>query len=425
MRQVARSSGALWLAPAFLLTSVIPSVTFMFFKTSSLGGGTVVCDGLWIAGALVSSRGSLGWDRREWRLLGGALLILILLFIHGVVVDLWYGDVNFGRLEGSCVALLIMMIAAYFIAQRLLAVTPRTLTRIADFAFLVLSIFGFSAVAGLPSVNNSFQKPVIVFSEPSHFSFVYLPVLIFTVATTTRRRQFLYLSSGFFLGAALQNLTVLVGILGASCLILSRTQILLLLAAVALGAGVLALDLSYYTDRLLLSSDSDNLSTLVYLQGWQRAWLNIVETGGWGVGFQQFGFVGSLGDVLEKIVSISHGTALNLYDGGSTGSKLIAELGAVGVLLLMMFLRLVARGASFIRRAQSLPIKQRDVRSIFFYSFIIAYASEVLIRGTGYLSPSCTLVLASLIAIQQLRAADRQVSVLDIGPSLSSGAAHI
>jgi hypothetical protein len=424
MNPVARSSAAMWLAPAFLLTSVIPSLMFMMFATSSMGTGTVICDGLWITFALLNNGSGVGWDRREWRLLGGALSILILLFIQGLVVDLWLGGVNFERLLGSCVVMLIMMIAAYVIAQRLLSVTPKTLSKIAHFAFLILSILGFSAVAGLPSVNNAYQKPVIVFSEPSHFSFVYLPVLIFTVATTTRRRQFLFLGSGLFLGGALQNLTVLIGILGASCLVLSRTQLLLLLAAVALAAGFLALDLSYYADRLLLSSDSDNLSTLVYLQGWERAWLNIIETDGWGVGFQQFGFVGSLGAVLEKIVYMTHGTALNLYDGGSTGSKLIAELGALGVLLILLFLWVVARGAILIRRAQRLPIKQRDVRAIFFYSFIIAYASEVLIRGTGYLSPSCTFVLASLIAIEKLRVSERRVSVLAIGPSLASGSAH-
>jgi hypothetical protein len=421
----ARSSAALRVAPAFLLTSVIPSVAFMLFATSSTGAPTAIVDGLWVTFAMLNNRAGAGWDRREWRLLGGALLILLMLFIHGVVVDLWYGGVNFERLLGSCVVILIVMIAAYVIAQQLLALTPKSLSTVAHFAFVILSILGFSAVAGIPSVNNAFQKPVIVFSEPSHFSFVYLPVMIFTVATTTRRRQFLLLCSALVLGAALQNLTVLVGILGASCLILSRKQVLLLLAAVVLAAAFLALDLSYYADRLLLSSDSDNLSTLVYLQGWQRASVNIIETSGWGVGFQQFGFVGSLGDVMEKIIYLTHGVPLNLYDGGSTGSKLIAELGVVGVVLILLFLQVVARGARLIRRAQRLPIKQRDVRAIFFYSFVVAYASEVFIRGNGYLSPSLTLVLAALIAIQQLRRADSRVSVPAIGPSLASGAAQI
>jgi hypothetical protein len=397
----------------------------MLFATSSMGVGTVICDGLWIAGAILRNSGGISGDRREWQRLGAALLILLLLFLHGLVVDVWLGGVNFARLLGSSAALLIMLLSAHVIAVRFLALATKSLASIAHFAFLILSILGFSAVAGLPSVNNSFEKPVIVFSEPSHFSFVYLPVLIFSVATAPRARQFLFLGSALFLGAALQNLTVLVGILGASCLVLRRTQLLLLAAAVVLAVAFLALDLSYYADRLLLSADSDNLSTLVYLQGWERAWLNIFETNGWGVGFQQFGFVGSLGGVLDKIVLMTHGTPLNLYDGGSTGSKLIAELGVVGVVLIVLFLRLVLRGAILIRRSQQLPVRQRDIRRIFFYSFIIAYASELLIRGTGYLSPSGTIVLASLIALQKLGVADPRVSVAAVRASLVGGPARI
>ena len=420
MNHEVRSSGALWLPTAFLLTSVIPSLIFMLFATSSMSAGTTLCDLVWIANAVYNSPAGIRLTTRAWSQLGVALLILTLLFIHGMVVDLWFGGVNFGRLTGSCVLLLIEVLGAYVIALRLLAVTPKFLASIAHFAFVVLSILGFSAVAGVPSVSSAYGKSVIVFSEPSHFSFIYLPVLIFTVATTTRGRQLLYLGSGLFLAVALQNLTVLVGILGVSCLILRRTQLLLLLGVLVGAVAVLALDLSYYANRLVLSADSDNLSTLVYLQGWQRAWLNISETGGLGVGFQQFGFVGSLGTVLDKIVQMTRGASLNLYDGGSTGSKLIAELGVVGVALIVLYLLLVVRGVRLIRRAQRLPIAQRDLRRIFFYSFIIAYASELLIRGNGYLSPSCTLVLASLIAVQQLGVADRRLPEPAIGPSLAS-----
>lgn len=424
MKYMARSSSAQWLAPAFLLTSIIPSVIFMVFATSSMSAGTTLCDCVWIASAMCRNPGGIRWHRREWQLLGGALLILTLLFVHGMLVDLWFGSVNFGRLSGSCVVLLIMALSAYVIALRLLAVAPKSLASIAHFAFAILSIIGFSAVAGLPSVSAAYEKPVIVFSEPSHFSFVYLPILIYTVATTTRGRQLLYLGSGLFLAVAMQNLTVLIGVLGASCLILRRAQLLLLLAVLVVAVTYLAVDLSYYADRLVLSGDSDNLSTLVYLQGWERAWLNISETSGLGIGFQQFGFVGSLGTVVEKIARMNSGVSLNLYDGGSTGSKLIAELGVLGVVLILMYMSVVVRGVKLLRREQRLPVARRDVRRIFFYSFIVAYASELLIRGTGYLSPSCTMLMASLIAVHKLGFADRRTAALAISPSLVSSPAQ-
>jgi hypothetical protein len=404
-----RSPSALWLAPAILLTSIIPSAIYMVFQTSSLSTGTVLCGLLWIVLALGRNVAGIKWTAHVWRLFGAALLVLTLLFVHGLVVDLWLGGVNFGRLVGSSAILLIIALAAYVIALLLLESTPRNLSRIARFAFFVLTLLGFGAVAGLPSLGHLTSKPVVVFSEPSVFSFVYLPFLIFMVATTTRGRQLLYLGAAFALAAALQNLTLLIGVLGTSCLILRRTQIVILAAALAVALSFLTLDLSYYAGRLDLSGDSDNMSTLVYLQGWERAALNITETRGLGVGFQQFGYVGSLGTVLDRIAEMSNGAALNLYDGGSTGSKMIAELGIAGVVLLVLFLRLLARGFMLIRKAQRLPRAQRDVRRIFFFSFIIAYGSELLIRGNGYLSPSGTFILAALFAVHKLGVSEQPV----------------
>jgi hypothetical protein len=300
---------------------------------------------------------------------------------------------------------IVMLLGANVAARSLLALTPGALNATAHYAFWVLTAIAYMAIAHVPSVTGSaYPKPVIVFSEPSDFSFVYLPFLIFTVANATRGRQMLLLLSGLLIGMLLENLTMLVGILGASCLILRRYQILLLLAGLVLGAGVLALDLSYYADRLALSADSDNLSTLVYLQGWERALLNLQETDGVGVGFQQFGYVGSLGDISQKILLLAH-TNLNLYDGGSTGSKLIAELGVVGILMVVLYLRLLVRGALLIRRAQQLPAGTRDRRRIFFYSVVVAYGSELFIRGTGYFSPSGFFLLTALIAIPALETA--------------------
>jgi hypothetical protein len=424
MNDVASSRDPRWLPLAFLLTSVIPSVIFMRFATSSMATGTTICDLAWIGFGLYNNPDGVRWSKREWRLLGVALLILTLLFIHGMIVESWFGGVNFARLTGSCAVLLVMALAAYVIALRLLAISPEFLASIGRFAFLTLTLIGFGAVAGIPAVNTAYPKAVIVFSEPSHFSFVYLPMLIFATATTRRGRQIWYLASGLALAGAMENLTLMVGVLGASCLILSRTQLLLLGAVLIAVVGFLALDISYYTDRLVLSADSDNLSTLVYLQGWQRAALNTAETSGLGVGFQQFGFVGSLGSVLEKIMAISEGSSLNLYDGGSTGSKLIGELGVVGIALILVYLRLVVRGVRLIRLAQRIPVGRRDIRRIFFYSFIVAYASELFIRGTGYLSPSGTLLLTSLIAFRELGFARRRLSAPATGPALAGSPVH-
>jgi hypothetical protein len=311
-----------------------------------------------------------------------------------------------------------MLLGAYAVAEQLLAGPPALLALTAHVALVALTIIGIAALAGFPSLGAGvFGRPVIVFSEPSHFSFAYLPVFIFSVAVARRWLQFLLLGLGVFLAVELQSLTMLLGVFGVSCMVLRGPQLLVLLGVAAAIVGFLALDLSYYIGRLALSGDSDNLSVLAFLQGWQRAKLNISETWGLGIGFQQFGYVGTLGELAERIVKLL-GASLNLYDGGSTASKLIAELGLVGVVLIAFYLRLVVRGFGLIRRAQLLPIKQRDVRVIFVYSLIIAYSSELFFRGTGYLSPSGFFVLAALISVPQLSTSSPRVFDPGIDPQV-------
>ncbi len=390
----------------FLLTWLIPSLIYMIFATASMGPGVAICTIAWIVIGAVGSRTPFRWSTRLWRLLGVALLVMTLLFVHGVVVDLWFGGVDFPRLLLSAVLLLLMLLGAYAVAQWLLIASPERLAATARLALVVLTMVAFGALAGLPSISpGAFAKPVIVFSEPSTFSFAYLPVFIFTVAIAARRRQFLLLGLGFALAMGLQSLTLFAGVLGTSCLVLRKTQLLVVFGVLTAVVAVLALDLSYYLGRLALSGDSHNLSTLVFLDGWQRAGLNLAETRGLGVGFQQFGIVGSIGDFARRIVELA-GTSLNLYDGGSTCSKLIAELGAAGIALVVIYLRVAVRGFSLIRRAQNVPSEHRDKRTIFVYSLILAYTSELFLRGTGYLSASGFLVMAALIAVAQLNASN-------------------
>lgn len=400
----------------FLLTWLIPSVVYTLFATASMGPGTAICAIAWILIGAIGSRTPFRWSRRLWRIVAIALLVMPLLFIHGVVIDLWFGGVDFPRLLLSGVILLLMLFGAYAVADRLLTASPERVAATARIAFLVLTIMGFGSIAGLPSIGAStFAKPVIVFSEPSIFAFAYLPVFIFTVAIAARRRQIVLLALGFILAMGLQSLTLLAGVLGASCLVLRKTQLILVLGALAAIVGFLALDLSYYAGRLALSGDSHNLSTLVFLQGWQRAGLNLTETQGLGIGFQQFGFVGSLGDVAARIIELT-GASVNLYDGGSTGSKLIAELGAVGIVLIGLYVRLAVRGFRLIRRAQNVPSEKRDKRQIFVYSLILAYTSELFLRGTGYLAPSGFLVMAALMAVAQLSASTHRASEPGLDP---------
>jgi len=180
----------------------------------------------------------------------------------------------------------------------------------------------------------------------------------------------------------------------------------MLFVMIIVGGGVALLDLSYYADRLSLSGDSDNLTTLVYLQGWENALLNFGETDGLGVGFQQFGLAGSTGDISEKIYALMGGTYINLMDGGSTATKLIAEFGVFGIAMLLVFLRFALRAMIYTRSMQMIPSGQRDIHWMFFSACTVSYSLELVLRGVGYFSTGGFLAMTAIMALYRLKRAD-------------------
>lgn len=150
-------------------------------------------------------------------------------------------------------------------------------------------------------------------------------------------------------------------------------------------------EFQYYFDRLNISIQSNNLSVLVWVSGWERAFIYIIDSYGVGLGFQRLGYVGKLGVALERIGIILGGSYINMNDGASVAPKLIAETGVIGITLIITYLKY------FIKILQSF-IKERitNVKSIFFCSVYIMFFVQLFVRGVGYFSPSTYFFLASI-----------------------------
>jgi hypothetical protein len=158
------------------------------------------------------------------------------------------------------------------------------------------------------------------------------------------------------------------------------------------------MNIDYYSLRINLSSDNKNLSTLVYLSGWERAYLNFEDTFGLGVGFQQFGIIGSRGEIMETVEELG-AEDLNLLDGGAVAPKFIGEFGLLGVIMLLVYLVYFARNAKWLREVSFSEIPPRECRKVFFLSCFVMYCIDLFVRGTGYFSSSGFLFIASLMWI--------------------------
>ena len=153
-------------------------------------------------------------------------------------------------------------------------------------------------------------------------------------------------------------------------------------------------DLSYFSDRLNFSEEAQNLSTLVYLQGWQsiaEAW---ELTHGIGRGFQQMGVFGTDVPAAELIRSILE-FDLNLFDGGFTFSKILTEFGVFGAIMVAAYAAVAIHAAAVLRGVSMGTRSALSVR-VLSASFIVGYAAELLLRGAGYFTPTGLLLIASL-----------------------------
>lgn len=376
-----------------LFTMVGPSLAMGLFGTSSMAAGSLVVSLLYVC--IFIFLASYVWPHKS--LAPWAVVVFFgtgILYLHGAYSFFANNEFDFARFWQSHLLLILYFLGAYC----LVILAHRVSTAQADgsikFVFWALIL---SAIAGVARFSPFFPveafKSVLFYGEPSHFALDFLPLLLYMIVRSPRWQKLALLLGGLYICLMLENLTLLVGVVLIFFLTV-RLRLLLLLVPVVILA-LLATDLEYYVARLDFSGSSSNLSTLVYMQGLERAYLNLMETSGLGIGFQQFGIVGSLGDVQEDI-KVLLGREANLLDGGSVAQKIVGEFGILGVLCVVMYFNHFVRSAKWLFRESTSLGAPADPRDVFFHSCFAMYAIDLLIRGVGYFSSSGFLFIASL-----------------------------
>jgi hypothetical protein len=281
--------------------------------------------------------------------------------------------------------LILLCISAFIVASSLVQLDEISLQKIIS---LIIVVFLINAILSLPGIDyfgGATSKPAFLFSEPSHFALVTTPFLIYYV--TSRSRGWLFLLFFLFLWALyIENLTMLIVLL-LVIIVGFRFEKLLLLLPIVVGLFFVFADLDYFSSRFVFSPDESNLSGLVFMQGWQNALLTIDDTQGWGVGFQQFGVASSTGEITEKVDEV-FGGRLNLFDGGTTATKLLGEFGLFGAVIVFIFIIRAANALRAIKIYDNMP-----VLLLFAHCVNIGILIELFVRGVGYFSPGVFIYL--------------------------------
>jgi hypothetical protein len=182
-----------------------------------------------------------------------------------------------------------------------------------------------------------------LFSEPSHVAFSLFPSIAVLLAAEDKRMRRKGMLALVGLGV-LSRSSTLIALIAAWALyrLLVRRKHYRQTALFALGiASLVAVGAAIDFDRFVTPtvervvgiaspSETENISSLVYVQGWQDAWFNLQKTHGMGLGVNMMG-CGTLPDVSARSALALAGVELNTDDGSFLFSKVVSETGAGGI----------------------------------------------------------------------------------------------
>ncbi|WNK21198.1 hypothetical protein P1P91_05860 [Halomonas piscis] len=402
-----RRDGRLIVSMAVVL--LLPSFLFVATGASSLAPGMLMASGLV---CLLNVRHLLNFRF--------SFPVVVLLAIFGLALV----SAVFSLLDQAVhkpimsLVILLVLVSALVLGRRISDMEPEATRRSLSWLVGFLLLLGWLAIVWSPRFSGyaPLEKPVFPFSEESHYALALGVLACGMVYAETTLKSLFILGNMLALALAFPNLTLLVFVF-IGCFVFSMRFPRLVFWSIFLAGGLALLlgyffvlpQFTYFADRLDFS-DTTNLTTLVYLQGWGLAWLNMLDTQGLGLGFQMLGEAGTrYPHYTDRIVELT-GQEFNISDAGFLAAKWIAELGWFGSLMAVAFLAFLLGfacvGNALRRQLKYLPEvdRARHVRRLWLLGSIFGFVVEVFLRGYGYFSPGVFWIIASLYALHCDRA---------------------
>jgi hypothetical protein len=374
---------------SFMIIVIFSAAISSYFGASSMRFGLFVTLGFFVFIAIVVGLSfKINYNITLVNLM--VVLIIFIIFVASVLIS---PEKNFYRYLGSVAGLLFLSMASLLLCRAIIKIQLELFNRVLFLCLYLLITIGFSALF-FQKTGYFDNKSMIIFDEPSHYGVAVLPFIFNAMlANVSVNKKILIMVLCFTLAILLHSLTLLVGLSIALIIIftlISRRMVLLLLSVIFcifyFNANIL-----YYSDRLDFSGGSLNLSVLVFLSGWEVAYSSLVETYGVGLGFQQLGVNNEVGKYQFIIMSLLGGEKLNYNDGGSLAPKLIAELGVLGLFLVVIYVLI------FAGLFKKLILNKYNEYSCFYFpSVFLAFSIEMFVRGFGYFSVGSLMFLSSL-----------------------------
>jgi hypothetical protein len=376
-----------------LATVVLAQVCFMLTGSTSIG--VFITSAFYFILFL-----ALSAVRRQQSLsVVSTVVLLALIFAHGAVNCLIYDAFDYERFLASYILLIAFFLGAISFVLLVQKVTQPS----ADFSIrLVFYVLLVSSVAGILKfslfTSGEIRKPVLFFNEPSSYSLGFAPFLLYMAVMSSPKVRFLLVSISYSIALALESFTLVIATSLVVLLILPLRYYFFLVPALVIVFLAWSVNVSYYSSRADFSEDNTNLSSLVYVSGWERAYLSLKDTFGLGLGFQQFGVIGQQGQAMEVLDGLG-ATDLNRLNGGAIAPKFIGEFGIVAVVMLFVYTFYFVKYFKWLRSICLGKVSCPDNKKYFFISCFLMFSLDLFVRGSGYFAAEGFMLLASLVSI--------------------------
>jgi hypothetical protein len=381
----------------------MPSLVMVQFAVSSLAVGAVLSYILILSILLVFGI-PVGFSKSPSKIF---IIYSLALFIHGSVVCIFSANFDFYRFIGSYLVFSLMY-TSILVFKNLFDLnffTNYIINKTIISMFKLIVFFGVVAFFLNISPNikySQLNKGVFPFFEPSHFGLSVSPFLFYYINSNINKFSkafFLFIFISFLV--VINNLTILVVTVFAIFFMLKGKKEYFLGFVLLFPTLILIIfnNVDYYSSRMI-QNDSDNLSTLVWLQGWENALIMFKRTFGLGVGFQQFGIGGLSGNATEAISILRAGdenSTLNQLDGGTLGAKIIGEFGLIGIIVVVYITKLCV--LSIYRLKFDDRVKFNSIQ-LFSLCIISSFLIEIFVRSMSYISNPMFFFLMALTILK-------------------------
>jgi len=400
----------------FLLLAIIfllPSLTFVLLRQSSLATGMLVV--FFILFFLFIKIFLLERIKVSTMLI--FLSVELFLFFSSIFNLL---EFNTTKPLYSFMTITLMFIVASLLARFIVNLRIKSSINSVFIFILLLLLFGYIKLIYMPEFLGYMMgtKATFPFSEESHYALTLGIISIASSFVNNNKKNIFIILNMLLLSIIFPSLTLMAFSILMIIVIILRSRIkylklilLILLPLFLFGLNELFSQMTYFSSRLNLENNT-NITSLVWLQGWQLAYLNFFHTNGLGLGFQMLGQDNTIyGNITEIISSFMlDGALLNTQDGGFLAAKLIAEFGVIGLIItcsyILFLMKIVHMLQALYQKKYTTEIEQKQ---LLMYGFIFGFIIEMFLRGIGYFSPNVFMLLTALFSLHYISQSKEQL----------------